>query len=53
MGNAQPFRLNERYQVQGLTKDSSALPAIRKAIAKSGAYGPVSVDQFHGGPPIH
>ena len=44
------FRLNERYQVQGLTKDSSALPAIRKAIAKSGAYGPVSADQFHGGP---
>ena len=43
------LRLNERYQVQGLTKDSSALPAIRKAIAKSGAYGPVSADQFHGG----
>jgi outer membrane protein assembly factor BamB len=35
---------NERYQVQGLTRDAKALAGIRKAIASATDYGPVAAD---------
>lgn len=42
------LKANDSYQVQGLSKDASAIPAAREAVAKSGAYGAVSLDAWDG-----
>lgn len=42
------LRANESYQVQGLTTNASAVPAIRESISKAGSYGPVSIEAWDG-----
>ncbi|MCB1274947.1 PQQ-binding-like beta-propeller repeat protein [Prosthecobacter sp.] len=44
----QALRANERYQVQGLTKDAAAVPGIRESIHEAGKYGPVAVESWDG-----
>jgi len=42
------LRANESYQVQGLTTNASAVPAIRESISKTGSYGAVSIEAWDG-----
>jgi outer membrane protein assembly factor BamB len=42
------LRANDSYQVQGITADAAAVPALREAIHQSGKYGAVAVDAWNG-----
>ena len=42
------FKLNDSYQVHGLTTDASSLAGLRTAIAKETQYGEVSADLLDG-----
>jgi hypothetical protein len=44
----QRLRVNDSYQVQGLTQDSSQIPSIRESIYKAGLSGVVAVDGWNG-----
>lgn len=44
----QKLRVNDSYQVQGLSRDPAAVSAIRESIHQAGAYGPVAVDSWDG-----
>ncbi len=44
----QKLRANERYQVQGLTKDAAAVLGIRETIHQAGQYGAVAVESWDG-----
>lgn len=44
----QQLRANDSYQVQGLTKESDKVPAIRDAIYKAGVSGAVAVSEWNG-----
>ena len=44
----QALRANESYQVQGLTKDAAAVPALRESISQTGKYGTVAVEAWDG-----
>jgi precorrin-6B methylase 2 len=44
----QKLRANDSYQVQGLTKESDKVPAIRDAIYKAGVSGAVAVSEWNG-----
>jgi outer membrane protein assembly factor BamB len=45
----QKLRADERYQVQGLTKEAASVPAMREAIHKAGTSGAVAVESWDGG----
>lgn len=44
----QKLRADERYQVQGLTKDADSVLAMRDAIYKAGVSGAVAVESWDG-----
>ncbi|MCB1210262.1 MAG: PQQ-binding-like beta-propeller repeat protein, partial [Verrucomicrobiales bacterium] len=45
----QALRANDSFQVQGLTRDTAAVPALREKIHASGNYGAVAVESWSGG----
>jgi outer membrane protein assembly factor BamB len=45
----QALKANDSYQVQGLTKDAEAVPALREKIHAAGNYGPVAIESWAGG----
>ncbi|MEZ5387920.1 MAG: PQQ-binding-like beta-propeller repeat protein [Prosthecobacter sp.] len=44
----QKLRASDAFQVQGLTQDESAVPALRDAIYKNGVSGAVAVESWDG-----
>ncbi|MDZ4404610.1 PQQ-binding-like beta-propeller repeat protein [Prosthecobacter sp.] len=44
----QKLRVNEAYQVQGLTQDAAQIPTIRESIYKAGVSGAVAVSEWNG-----